>query len=95
MAAYVIVNVDVQDPVRYRDYVAAVPQTLAPFGGRFLVRGGQAERLEGTYDPKRVVVLEFESAELARAWWHSAGYAAAKAIRQATARTDLILVEGV
>ncbi|MGE3511484.1 MAG: DUF1330 domain-containing protein [Vicinamibacterales bacterium] len=95
MAAYVIVNVDVQDPVRYRDYVAAVPPTLAPFGGRFLVRGGKAERLEGTYDPKRVVVLEFDSAELARAWWHSAGYAPAKAIRQATARTDLILVEGV
>lgn len=95
MAAYVIVNVDVQDPARYPDYVKAVPATLAPFGGRFLVRGGRAERIEGEIEPRRVVVIEFDSAERARAWWHSAEYAGPKALRQATARTDMILVEGV
>jgi uncharacterized protein (DUF1330 family) len=95
MAAYVIVNVDVREPERYKEYVAAVPATLAPFGGRFLVRGGRAERLEGSYEPRRMVVLEFATAAQARAWWSSDMYAAAKALRQATATTDLILVDGI
>jgi uncharacterized protein (DUF1330 family) len=95
MAAYLIVNVDVTDPVGYQDYVKAVPPTLAAYGGRYLVRGGRAESLEGSCVPKRVVVIEFESAERARAWWSSVEYAGAKAIRQATATTDLILVDGV
>lgn len=95
MAAYLIVNVDVTDPVRYQDYIKAVPPTLAAYGGRYLARGGRAERLEGTYEPKRLVVLEFDSAEHARAWWSSVEYAGPKAIRQASSRTDLLLVEGV
>ena len=95
MAAYLIVNVEITDPVRYQDYLKAVPATIAAYGGRYLVRGGRAERLEGTYDPKRVVVLEFESAERARAWWSSIEYAGPKAIRQASANTDLVLVEGI
>jgi uncharacterized protein (DUF1330 family) len=95
MAAYVIVNVEVTDPVRYADYIKAVPPTLAAYGGRFMVRGGAAERLEGTYQPRRLVVIEFDSAERARAWWSSPEYAEPKALRQATAITDLILVEGV
>ena len=95
MAAYVVVNVEVLNPVRYQDYVKAVPATLAAFGGRFLVRGGKAESLEGTYQPRRFVIIEFESAERARAWWSSAEYAAPKALRQSIARTDLLIVEGV
>lgn len=95
MAAYLIVNVDVKDPARYQEYVRAVPATLVPFGGRFLVRGGRAVTLEGTFEPKRMVVIQFDSVELARAWWESAAYAAPRAIRQATATTDLILVEGL
>lgn len=95
MAAYLIVNVDVKDPVRYQDYIKAVPPTLASFGGRFIVRGGRAERLEGSFEPKRIVVIEFRDADTARAWWNSDDYAAPKALRQATAATDLILVEGV
>lgn len=95
MAAYIIVNVDIRDTARYPEYVQAVPPTLAAYGGRFIVRGGRAERLEGTIEPKRVVVIEFESAERARAWWASTEYAAPKALRQATADTDMILVEGV
>ncbi len=95
MAAYLIVNVDVKDPQRYREYVAAVPPTLVKYGGRFLVRGGRAERLEGTVEPKRLVIIEFPDADTARAWWNSDDYAAPKALRQATAVTDLVLVEGV
>lgn len=95
MSAYIIVNVDVLNPERYPEYVQSVPPTLAAYGGRFIVRGGNAERLEGTIEPRRVVVIEFENAERARAWWSSAEYAGPKALRQATAKTDMILVEGV
>ncbi len=95
MAAYIVVEVDVRDASRYEDYKRLVPPTLAQYGGRFIVRGGAAETLEGDWSPGRVVILEFPSAEQARAWWDSPEYAPAKALRQATAHTQMILVEGV
>ena len=95
MAAYIIVEVEITDPDRYREYVKAVPATLEPFGGRFLVRGGRAENLEGPWQPKRIVVAEFESTERARAWWSSEIYRAPRALRQSAAVTNMIVVEGV
>jgi uncharacterized protein (DUF1330 family) len=93
--AYVIVNVEVTDPVRYPDYIKAAPASIAAHGGRYIVRGGRAERLEGTsWEPKRVVLLEFPSYEQAKAWWASQSYAEPKKLRQACARTEMILVEG-
>jgi len=94
MPAYVVVEVEVSDPVRYEDYKRMVPPSLAPFEGRFLVRGGKVETLEGEWSPKRLVIVEFPSVEKARAWWNSAGYEEAKALRQATSRTRMIVVEG-
>ena len=95
MAAYIIVEVEVGDPVRYENYKAMVPASLQPHGGRFIVRGGRTETLEGDWSPKRIVVLEFPSYENAKAWWSSEGYAPAKALRQATATTRMIVVEGL
>jgi uncharacterized protein (DUF1330 family) len=95
MAAYVIVNVHVEDPVRYEDYKTLSTKSVTGAGGRFLARGGKVETLEGTWIPERFVILEFPDAAAARAWWGSAGYAPAKALRQATAKTEMILVEGV
>ena len=95
MSAYVVVQVDVKDPVRYEDYKRLVPPSLAKYGGRFIVRGGRTETLEGTWSPKRFVMLEFPDVERAKAWWASEGYAEAKALRQATSQTEMILVEGV
>ena len=95
MAAYIIVNVEVHDPVRYEDYRKSVLATLAPYGGRFLVRGGKVEVLEGSWSPKRFVVVDFPSAEQAREWWNSKEYAAPKALRQATSHTEMVVVEGV
>jgi uncharacterized protein (DUF1330 family) len=95
MSAYVVVQVDVKDPVRYEDYKGLVPASLAKYGGRFVVRGGRTETLEGTWSPKRFVMLEFPDIERARAWWGSAEYAEAKALRQATSHTEMIVVEGV
>jgi len=95
MAAYVVVQVDVKDPSRYEDYKKMVPPSLEKFGGRFIVRGNPTHTLEGTWSPKRFVMVEFPNVERAKAWWASAEYADAKALRQATAHTEMIVVEGV
>ncbi|HEX8072013.1 MAG TPA: DUF1330 domain-containing protein [Pyrinomonadaceae bacterium] len=95
MSAYVVVEVEVLEKERYETYKQMVPPTLAAYGGRFIVRGGAAETLEGDWTPKRLVILEFPSLSQAKAWWDSPEYAEAKALRQATARTRMIVVEGV
>jgi uncharacterized protein (DUF1330 family) len=95
MAAYVVVEIEVVDAERYEDYKRMVPPSLAAYGGKFLVRGGAVETLEGDWSPKRLVILEFPSVERAKEWWGSSEYAEAKALRQATARTRMIVVEGV
>lgn len=95
MSAYVIANVDVRDPARYADYIKLTPATVAPFGGRFIARGGKAERLEGETLANRVVVLEFDTYAQAKAWYDSESYRAARVIRQSASVGSLILVEGV
>jgi uncharacterized protein (DUF1330 family) len=95
MAGYIIVDVQITDPEAYERYKAAVPSTLAAYGGKFLVRGGRAETLEGSWDPSRIVVLEFESLEKAKAWWSSQEYAAPKQLRQSASVTKMIVVEGI
>jgi uncharacterized protein (DUF1330 family) len=94
MKAYVIANIDVQDPVRYADYIKLTPGTIAPFGGRFIARGGRSERLEGDTAANRLVILEFPSYDQANAWYASDGYRVAMAIRQSASTGSLILVEG-
>jgi uncharacterized protein (DUF1330 family) len=95
MAAYIIVDVEITDPVKYAAYIRVVPPTITRYGGSFLVRGGKAETLEGSWSPKRVVVLEFPTSEQAREWWASEEYSAPKALRQSASVTQMILVEGV
>jgi uncharacterized protein (DUF1330 family) len=95
MTTYVIVQVNVTDNGRYEDYRKMVPATLEQYGGRFLVRGGGVDNLEGEWNPSRFVIIEFDSAEQARAWWASEEYAPAKALRQQASHTEMILVEGV
>jgi uncharacterized protein (DUF1330 family) len=94
MKAYVIVDVDIKDPGRYEDYKKLTPASLVPFDGKFIVRGGKAETLEGSWKPGRLVVVEFPSLEKAKAWWSSEGYAPAKALRQSASVTQMIVVEG-
>jgi uncharacterized protein (DUF1330 family) len=95
MPAYVIVEIEVTEPVEYEEYRKVVPPTLAAYGGRFVVRGGEAEGLEGGWDPKRIVVLEFESVERAKEWWASEEYAEPKAMRQRSSNGRMIVVAGV
>ncbi|MGC1241840.1 MAG: DUF1330 domain-containing protein [Chryseosolibacter sp.] len=95
MKAYVIVDVRITDPERYEAYKKLTPGSLEPYDGKFIVRGAETETLEGSWNPGRIVVLEFPSLEKARAWWSSEGYAPAKALRQSASVTQMILVEGV
>jgi uncharacterized protein (DUF1330 family) len=95
MKAYIIVDVDSFDTGLIEEYRKLTPATLLPFDGKFIVRGGSFEVLEGDWNPKRIVVVEFPSKELAKAWWESEIYAKAKAIRQRAAYTKMLLVEGV
>ncbi len=94
MAAYVIVDIEITDRDKYSDYIKVAPESIAKFGGTYLVRGGRAERLEGAWEPKRVVVLKFDSFDRAREWWMSKEYDGPKALRQAASVTNMILVEG-
>jgi uncharacterized protein (DUF1330 family) len=94
MTAFVIADIDVHDQETYREYVTLVPDTLKPHGGRFIVRGGASETLEGDWQPRRLVVIEFPTAEDARRWHGSPEYATALAMRQRSARGSLVLVEG-
>jgi uncharacterized protein (DUF1330 family) len=94
MAAYVIAEVEVTDPEAYRPYTELVPATIARYGGRFLVRGGAAEVLEGDWPQRRRVIIEFPSMEAARAWWDSPEYEKPRAMRRAASRGRLILLEG-
>ena len=95
MAAYVIVEIEIIDPVRYEEYRKLAGPTVLEYGGKFIVRGGRAETLEGTWSPPRVVVLEFPTPERAKEWWASERYRPAKELWHRTARTEMILVEGV
>ncbi len=94
MSAYMVVEVDVKDADRYADYRAMVPASLEAYGGKFLVRGGAVENLEGAWQPSRFVIIAFDSVEQAKRWWDSDEYREARNLRQATADTKMIVVEG-
>ncbi len=95
MPAYVIVDVRVRDRESYERYKHLAAAAVRAFGGRYLVRGGAAETLEGSWRPSRFVILEFPTVEQGRAWWASEEYGPAKALRQACADTEMLLVEGL
>lgn len=95
MAALVIVDIEITDTVRYEEYKRLAAPTVKDYGGRYVVRGGRVEILEGTRWPGRIVVLEFPTPERAKEWWDSEAYRPAKELRRACAKTEMILVEGV
>jgi uncharacterized protein (DUF1330 family) len=94
MAAYVIGEIEVTDQATYDDYRKQVGATVTKYGGRFIIRGGKLETLEGGWAPKRVVALEFPSMEQAQKWYRSSEYAPLIKLRQKASRGKLILVEG-
>ena len=95
MSAYVIVDIEVTDPVRYEEYKKLAPPSLAVYGGKYVARGGKTETLEGDWSPKRLVILEFESVEWAKAWLNSPEYREPRKMRQRTTHTNMVVIEGV
>jgi len=95
MAAYVIVEIEVVDPVGYEEYKKLAGATVLKYGGKYTVRGGATEVLEGNWKPKRIVVLEFESMQRAKDWLNCDEYAEPRKMRHRTAKTNMILVDGV
>ena len=95
MPAYVIALVEILQAERYPEYKELAQRAVSAFGGRYIARGGSVEVLEGQWDPKRTVILEFDDMDRARAWWNSEQYREGKALRQSIARSTMLLVEGV
>jgi uncharacterized protein (DUF1330 family) len=95
MTAYVILEIEVTDPIGYEDYKKLAPPAVMLYGGKYIARGGKSETLEGGWQPNRIVMLEFPSVEKAKAWINSPEYAAAKALRHQYAKSKAIVVEGL
>jgi uncharacterized protein (DUF1330 family) len=95
MPAYVIVDVTIQDFKEYEEYKKLTPAAIAAYDGKFIVRGGQTTTLEGEWNPGRIVVLEFPTVDRAKEWWSSEIYTKAKIIRQRSADTKMIIVDGI
>jgi uncharacterized protein (DUF1330 family) len=95
VAAYFIADITVQDPAAYEDYRRGVAPTLEAFGGRFLVRGGRLEVIEGTWAPNRLVIIEFPNMAQLHEWYDSPAYVPLRELRKRVALSNLVCVEGV
>jgi uncharacterized protein (DUF1330 family) len=95
MPAYLIADVEVTDAAAYAEYRQHVPAMIAAYGGKYVVRGGATEPLEGGWLPRRIVVLEFPSMDRLRAFYDSADYAPMKALRMGASDSRIIAVEGL
>lgn len=95
MAAYLIADIEVTDAEAFERYRAGVPPVIERFGGRYVVRGGAAQNLEGDWQPRRMVILEFPTMEKLKAFYDSDDYAELLAARLAATDSRTILVEGV
>ena len=94
MPAYIIADIQVTDPAGYDQYRPLAAASIALSGGRFVVRGGKVDLLEGAPEPERIVVIEFPDADTARRWYSSEEYQKALKIRQSASRGRVFLVEG-
>jgi uncharacterized protein (DUF1330 family) len=95
MTAYVIVDIEVTDPAGYEEYKKLAPPAVTLYGGKYIARGGNTETLEGDWHSNRLVILEFPSAEQAKAWLNSPEYAPARSMRHKYAKSKMMVVEGV
>ena len=95
MSAYVIFDVDIRDLPRYQEFMVMVKPAIEAAGGRYLVRGGEHEVLEGSWEPSRLVLFEFPSIEQAKAFYYSELYQGCRAIRDACSSANVVVVEGI
>jgi uncharacterized protein (DUF1330 family) len=95
MKGYVIVEIEILDQEKFQKYRQMAASSIEQFGGRYVVRGGKIQPLEGEWRPERLSIIEFDSIEKAKAWYDSPEYAPAKQIRQEASRVKLLIVEGI
>jgi uncharacterized protein (DUF1330 family) len=95
MSAYIIVEIEITDPIGYGEYKKQAGATVEKYGGKYLVRGGKTEVLEGNWKPKRIVVLEFPTVERAKEWLNCEEYREPRKMRHRTAKTNMLVIEGV
>jgi len=95
MAAYLVVDIDVTHPAQFEEYKKLAPAAIAKFGGRYLIRGGAYEAIEGDWKPQRLTIVEFESIEKAKAFYASPEYQTAIKARKGAANMKMLLVQGV
>ena len=95
MSAYIIVEIEVIDPVGYEKYKNLAGATVEKYDGKYIVRGGKTEVLEGDWQPKRIVVLEFPTMKRAKEWLNCEEYREPRKMRHATAKTNMLVIEGV
>ena len=95
MPAYVIADVEVTNPELFEEYRKLVPATVEAFGGKYIVRGGDSEVVEGDWTPSRTVIIEFENFEQAKAWHSSEMYAGPKQMRIDSTNSSVIIVDGL
>ena len=94
MPAYFIAEIELTNLAEYEPYRAAVPATIAQYGGRYLTRGGASELIEGGPEPKRVVILEFADTAAVKRWYHSPEYQKILPIRLANSTGRAFIIEG-
>ena len=94
MPAYIIVDVTIYNESEYANYRTTTPATVELYNGKFIVRGGKTEVIEGVWNPERLVIIEFPTAARAKEWWNSPEYSAIKNIRFENAKSNMLLVEG-
>jgi uncharacterized protein (DUF1330 family) len=95
MAAYLVVDIEVTNPAQFEEYKKLAPAAIAKYGGRYLIRGGAYEAIEGDWKPQRLTVVEFESMEKAKAFYNSPEYQVAIKTRKGAAKFKALLVQGI
>ena len=95
MPSYVIADVEVTDPTKFKEYSNQVPSTVEKYGGKYLVRGGDTERAEGSWEPKRMGVIKFDDMEQLKRWYHSQECSDPTQLRHHSANSSVLFVEGV
>ena len=95
MSIYMIVEViEVKNAEQYAEYIRRVPETIAKYGGRYLCRSNEADVIEGSWKPRRLVIVEFPSKEKFHAWYKSPEYRVIASLREQSTQTNVIIIEG-
>ena len=95
MTAFLISDVTVRDADAFQTYRTRAAASIVQHGGKYLARGGKIELLEGAWEPRTIIIVEFPTIEQARAWYRSPEYAAALGVRDEALSRNLILVDGI